>query len=314
MFCYQCEQTGKDGGCTNVGVCGKKPDVAALQDLLVYTLQRGFGFYAVEASQGEPEAIAVLPRPQERLQRRCPLGQHGAQALDRCRGGAQPLGPGLELYVLADALLVHDPEACVGDHLAPLRHPQAAAVARVADLLESVVGEGCVAQLGAGEARRGLGIGGDVVDQRERAARLQHPPHLAHEQRDVWEMVRRDSAGDEFELRVAERQRLGIGADDLHVGEALGGGELARFGQHFLGDVAGNGAGDVRREGCCGVAGPCGYVEHLPVPLGANQFDQAGEARALGVDGGGRIGRRMGAELLLHQRFGHGCTLSRQGR
>ena len=48
MFCYQCEQTGKDGGCTNVGVCGKKPDVAALQDLLVYTLQE-LGFYAVEA-------------------------------------------------------------------------------------------------------------------------------------------------------------------------------------------------------------------------------------------------------------------------
>ena len=48
MFCYQCEQTGKDGGCTNVGVCGKKPDVAALQDLLVYTLEE-LGFYAVEA-------------------------------------------------------------------------------------------------------------------------------------------------------------------------------------------------------------------------------------------------------------------------
>ena len=48
MFCYQCEQTGKDGGCTNVGVCGKKPDVAALQDLLVYTLEE-LAFYAVEA-------------------------------------------------------------------------------------------------------------------------------------------------------------------------------------------------------------------------------------------------------------------------
>ncbi|MBS1238682.1 MAG: hybrid cluster protein, partial [Deltaproteobacteria bacterium] len=48
MFCYQCEQTGKDGGCTNVGVCGKKPDVAALQDLLIYTLEE-LGFYAVEA-------------------------------------------------------------------------------------------------------------------------------------------------------------------------------------------------------------------------------------------------------------------------
>ncbi len=39
MFCYQCEQTFKGKGCTRVGICGKKPDVAALQDLLVHTLK-----------------------------------------------------------------------------------------------------------------------------------------------------------------------------------------------------------------------------------------------------------------------------------
>jgi hydroxylamine reductase len=38
MFCYQCEQTAKGTGCTVQGVCGKQPDVAALQDLLLYTL------------------------------------------------------------------------------------------------------------------------------------------------------------------------------------------------------------------------------------------------------------------------------------
>ncbi|MGA8242718.1 MAG: hypothetical protein WB818_19250, partial [Desulfobacterales bacterium] len=38
MFCYQCEQTAKGTGCTVLGVCGKKPDVAALQDLLLYAL------------------------------------------------------------------------------------------------------------------------------------------------------------------------------------------------------------------------------------------------------------------------------------
>ncbi len=38
MFCYQCEQTAKGQGCTVQGVCGKNPDVAALQDLLVYAL------------------------------------------------------------------------------------------------------------------------------------------------------------------------------------------------------------------------------------------------------------------------------------
>ncbi|MCA1905903.1 MAG: hydroxylamine reductase [Desulfarculus sp.] len=38
MFCYQCEQTAKGTGCTIQGVCGKEPEVAALQDLLTYTL------------------------------------------------------------------------------------------------------------------------------------------------------------------------------------------------------------------------------------------------------------------------------------
>lgn len=47
MFCYQCEQTAKGEGCTKVGVCGKQPDVAALQDLLVYTLCE-LSLYAVE--------------------------------------------------------------------------------------------------------------------------------------------------------------------------------------------------------------------------------------------------------------------------
>lgn len=48
MFCYQCEQTAKGQGCTVVGVCGKNPEVAALQDLLVYTL-RGLSQLAIEA-------------------------------------------------------------------------------------------------------------------------------------------------------------------------------------------------------------------------------------------------------------------------
>lgn len=36
MFCYQCQETAGGRGCTEIGVCGKKPDVALLQDLLVY--------------------------------------------------------------------------------------------------------------------------------------------------------------------------------------------------------------------------------------------------------------------------------------
>lgn len=47
MFCFQCEQAAKGEGCTKIGVCGKQPDVATLQDLLVYAL-KGLSQYAVE--------------------------------------------------------------------------------------------------------------------------------------------------------------------------------------------------------------------------------------------------------------------------
>ena len=47
MFCYQCEQAAKGVACTIQGVCGKKPEVAALQDLLIYSLQ-GLSQVAVE--------------------------------------------------------------------------------------------------------------------------------------------------------------------------------------------------------------------------------------------------------------------------
>ena len=36
MFCYQCQETAGNKGCTVSGVCGKKPDVASMQDLLIY--------------------------------------------------------------------------------------------------------------------------------------------------------------------------------------------------------------------------------------------------------------------------------------
>ena len=39
MYCYQCEQTAKGAGCTTFGVCGKDPETAALQDLLVYAVK-----------------------------------------------------------------------------------------------------------------------------------------------------------------------------------------------------------------------------------------------------------------------------------
>jgi hydroxylamine reductase len=47
MFCYQCEQAANGKACTKIGVCGKDPELSALQDLLIYTL-KGLSLYAVE--------------------------------------------------------------------------------------------------------------------------------------------------------------------------------------------------------------------------------------------------------------------------
>ncbi len=61
MFCYQCEQTAKGTGCTAFGVCGKDPETAALQDLLIYATL-GIGQYAYRAHQlgGKDHEIDVF--------------------------------------------------------------------------------------------------------------------------------------------------------------------------------------------------------------------------------------------------------------
>jgi hydroxylamine reductase len=50
MFCYQCQETAKNEGCTVKGMCGKPEETAGLQDLLIYAL-RGFAVYAEKAKE-----------------------------------------------------------------------------------------------------------------------------------------------------------------------------------------------------------------------------------------------------------------------
>jgi hydroxylamine reductase len=50
MFCYQCQETAKNEGCTVKGMCGKPGETANLQDLLIYTL-RGLAVYAEKAKE-----------------------------------------------------------------------------------------------------------------------------------------------------------------------------------------------------------------------------------------------------------------------
>ena len=56
MFCFQCQETAGCKGCTVSGVCGKKPEVAAMQDLLIYVTK---GLSAVTtALRNEGKAIS----------------------------------------------------------------------------------------------------------------------------------------------------------------------------------------------------------------------------------------------------------------
>lgn len=55
MFCRQCEQTANQLACTKLGVCGKQPDTAYLQDLLTYSLS-GLAPYAKELLREEPSS------------------------------------------------------------------------------------------------------------------------------------------------------------------------------------------------------------------------------------------------------------------
>ena len=57
MFCYQCEQTAGGKGCTKMGVCGKTPEIANLQDLLLYQC-KGISCYVMDLiEKGEEDKL-----------------------------------------------------------------------------------------------------------------------------------------------------------------------------------------------------------------------------------------------------------------
>lgn len=57
MFCYQCQETMGGTGCTRVGMCGKKPDLAAMQDLLIY-VTKGLSAIATQLRREKAEITA----------------------------------------------------------------------------------------------------------------------------------------------------------------------------------------------------------------------------------------------------------------
>ena len=58
MFCYQCQETAKNTGCTIKGVCGKNEEVAKLQDLLIYAV-KGISEIVVKTKTDAAEINAI---------------------------------------------------------------------------------------------------------------------------------------------------------------------------------------------------------------------------------------------------------------
>lgn len=61
MFCYQCEQT-PEGGCTKFGVCGKNPEIASLQDTIIFGLKgvSAYRTHAAELGKTDPEVDKII--------------------------------------------------------------------------------------------------------------------------------------------------------------------------------------------------------------------------------------------------------------
>ena len=58
MFCYQCQETAGNTGCTKAGVCGKAPETSALQDLLVF-ISKGVSIPGTRAVEGSDDFMAA---------------------------------------------------------------------------------------------------------------------------------------------------------------------------------------------------------------------------------------------------------------
>ena len=112
-------------------------------------------------------------------------------------------------------------------------------MARIGELLEGVEQGGAVAQFVCRAPGDDGGVGRDIVNDADHAARHQHAKRLAEEIADLAEVMRGEAADDEIEARVGKGKILGFGRESFDIGEASRLSELARFGKHLLGDVGG---------------------------------------------------------------------------
>ena len=69
MFCMQCEQTESHTGCKTVGVCGKTPEVSALQDLLIFQTRR-LAYLLNELMKAGVDATETFQKNKVKLQKK----------------------------------------------------------------------------------------------------------------------------------------------------------------------------------------------------------------------------------------------------
>ena len=117
--------------------------------------------------------------------------------------------------------------------------------------------------------------------------------------------MRREPACHQIETLLGKGQPCRFGVRRLDVGEPALCRELARFGQHLGGDVAGDDVLHVRGKRERRVARTGRHIEHAPMALRVDKRNEAREAFALRVHGrSGIVGGRR-AEFLLDERACH---------
>ena len=152
MFCYQCEQTCGSEACTAFGVCGKDPQTAALQDLIVYAC-KGLGCVAKAAGDGGVKDHAADVAVVEALFTTVTNVNFDPR---RLQGVLQ------QVVRLRDRLFARYREECAGAGTAPRQFPDCVAWQPAGTLSEQVAQS---AELGIAARRENLGA--DVVGLQE---------------------------------------------------------------------------------------------------------------------------------------------------
>lgn len=155
-------------------------------------------------------------------------------------------------------------------------------------------------------------VGTDVVHEGEQALRPQYSRTFLQEAINIREVVGCDTTCHQVKLPIGKGQIFGIGLAETNVMDALFGGELLRYDQHFGREIAGDNVSHMGREGEGCMPGSRSDVKSLPMGLGSGQFDHAGQTGPFGVDGAGGVCGRVLPKLLLYFFFGviHGAIIT----